>query len=115
MLRRALVEEREDATHALELSQKAEKEAGRGELSAAQKLAVLREERSKAEESQRIEHQLEPSLPMVIGRSIRDVPGIRGQLAASKDDVREVLMGSKLEILKRRARLPWSARKPLAA
>ena len=39
-------------------------------------------------------------LPMVLGRSLNQVKGLREQIAVSRDTIRETLVGSKFEILK---------------
>ena len=75
------------------------------ELRIAPRLAVIREKKVKAEAGLKKEEEIVPSLPMVIGRSIREVPSIRNKLAASKREIRDVLLGSKLEILKEEAKL----------
>ena len=80
-------------------------QAAAQELRIAPKLAVIREKKSNAEAGMKREEEIAPSLPMVIGRSIREVPSLRDQLAASKRDVRDVLMGSKFEILKEESKL----------
>ena len=74
-------------------------EAAMKELRIAPRLAVIREKKIKAEAGLEKEQEFVPSLPMVIGRSIREVPSLRHQLAASKREIRDVLLGSKLEIL----------------
>ena len=80
-------------------------EAAMKELRIAPRLAVIREKKIKAEAGLEKEQEFVPSLPMVIGRSIREVPSLRHQLAASKREIRDVLLGSKLEILKEESKL----------
>ena len=70
------------------------------ELTVARDLAVARAEVSRAEESQAREYAERPMLPMVVGRQLNQVKGIREQISASRDTIRETLMGSKFEILK---------------
>ena len=82
---------------------KLEKDKAKGfkeELRTAQRLAVLRAEVSHAEESQAREYSEHPQLPMVLGRGLNQVKGIREQIVASRDQIRETLVGSKFEILK---------------
>ena len=77
-----------------------EKQYRKQELLVARDLAIVRVEVSKAEESQAREYSERPQLPMVIGRQLNQVVGIREQISASRDTIRETLIGSKFEILK---------------
>ena len=76
------------------------KKWSREELMVARDLAVIRSEVNFAEQSQAREYAERPQLPMVIGRQLNQVKGIREQIAASRDTIRETLIGSKFEILK---------------
>jgi hypothetical protein len=90
-------------------------QAASKELRIAPRLAVIRDKKTKAVAGMKKEEEMAPSLPMVIGRSIREVPSLRKQMAASKREIRDVLLGSKLEILKVEAKQAEVRAKELTA
>ena len=100
-----LLREKQDLEKRCKALAKERDQAAMKELRIAPRLAVVREKKVKAEVGLKKEEEIVPSLPMVIGRSIREVPSIRNKLAASKREIRDVLLGSKLEILKEEAKL----------
>ena len=100
-----LLREKQDLEKRCKALAKERDQAAMKELRIAPRLAVIREKKVKAEAGMKKEEEIVPSLPMVIGRSIREVPSIRNKLAASKREIRDVLLGSKLEILKEEAKL----------
>ena len=98
--REGLVNHRNELKVRIERLKSVQKRDGRKELVVARDLAVLRTQVTKAEESQSREYAERPQLPMVLGRQLNQVKGIREQLAMSRDTIRETLVGSKFEILK---------------
>jgi hypothetical protein len=98
--REGLINLRNSLKRRVKMLEKEVSKISKEELCVARDLAVMRAEVSKAEESQAREYSERPQLPMIIGRQLNQVKGIRDQISASRDTIRETLIGSKFEILK---------------